>query len=124
MQFLPEVGDGNQAFSLPNHQVFPLSFPRTGEETATKWETNVLIIPAYMGKGVRMSKNVEDWGEECEHTLRKFDSVNPYEIYCLKGGTKVKFHLEAEGKGENERDVLAAVSVVVVLCKAEHPRDD
>lgn len=83
-----------------------------------------MIVPAYLGKGVRISKNVEDWGEECEHTLGKFDSGNPYETYCLKGGTKVKFHLEAEGKDENKRDVLAAVLVVAVLCKAERPRDD
>jgi hypothetical protein len=64
--FLEGVGHGIRHFHPPNHKVLPLSFPGTGDEMATKWDTNVLIIPTYLGKGVqvRMLKNVDEWGRK------------------------------------------------------------
>jgi hypothetical protein len=57
-------------------------------------------------------------GKEGEHTLGKFEEGKPYEIWYLREGTEVKFHLEVENK--EEREGLAAVLMIAVLCNEEH----
>jgi len=119
--FLDGVGGGIGHFHPPNHRVLPLLFPGTGPEMATKWDANVLIIPTYLANGVRvrMSKNVDEWGKDSEHTFGKFDDSNPYKIWYLREGTEVKFHLEVEDE-KAEREGLAVVLMIAVLCNEEH----
>jgi hypothetical protein len=72
------------------------------------------------GKG-GAGEDVEEcrWvGKEGEHTLGKFEEGKPYEIWYLREGTEVKFHLEVENK--EEREGLAAVLMIAVLCNEEH----
>lgn len=126
MLFLPEVGRGIGHFHFPSYTVLPLSFPGTGPEMAMKWATNMLIIPTYLGQGVqvRMSKNVDEWGKEGEHTLGKFDGKNECEIWWVRKGTEVKFHLEAGDEGVREGEALAAVLMLAVLCDEGHGHEE
>ncbi|KAF4625645.1 hypothetical protein G7Y89_g12516 [Cudoniella acicularis] len=124
MKFLPHVGYGIGHFHPPNHKVFPLAFPGTSLEMTTKWDTNVLIIPAHLEQGVQVSMS-RDVGSDENVICRTFESGKPYEIWYLKKGTEVKFYLEAKNK--DERVGLAAVLMIGILCTDEHgetPRAD
>lgn len=82
----------------------------------------MLIIPTFLAKGVelRMTKNVDECGEEGELTFGSFDGGNPYEIWCLREAMEVKFHLKVGDEHEEKQEGLAAVLVVAILCSDEH----
>jgi len=105
MRFLPEVGMGVGHFHPPNHDVLELSFGH--RELVQKWETNVLIVPGFLGTGVKVSMY------EGDTKLGSFDEENEFEVWWLKEGSEVKFVVEREGEG------LAAVLMLGILCSAD-----
>ena len=105
-----------------------------------KWETNVLLLPAYLAPGVSVTCTVADRprqdGAEDEgpppaedESLGSFDGGNEREVWYLRAGVDVALHVAAaDGAGEGkdgdgagkDGEGVAAVFVVGVLCTETH----
>ncbi len=124
MQFLVQVGMGMGHFHYPCHRALEIEYPEAGRGEGgkvMKWDTHVLIIPAYLGDNVKARLTREKDGETKE--LGVFTKDTPWDIWWLKKGTEVTFHVEAES--EKERKGLAAVMVIGVLCDEDDlPREE
>jgi hypothetical protein len=110
MKFLPQVHSGVGHFHPPNHDILDLEFG--GEGVVKKWDTHMLMLPAFLRSGAKVSMY------EGETKLGTFDGENEFEIWWLKQGTEVKFTVEGEG------EELAAVLSLGILCNGELDPED
>ena len=124
MGFLSNVGPGIGHYHSPSHNTFALAYPGPQREDgatilAKKWENNVLMIPAYLESGVSIRMSMASIGDNqmSEKTLGNFDSSKSNDIWFLKGGNEVVFHVE--GDYERDREGIAAVLVYANLCTKE-----
>jgi hypothetical protein len=126
MQFLPNVQHDVGHIHPPSYSHFTLDYMEDGPVDAPglkgpvvkKWDTHVLLIPAVLGKDVevRISRVVE--GEEKTlETLKEGDKDWINEVWWVKKGTEVSFHVE--GDYDRTIDGVAAVMVVGILCNEQ-----
>lgn len=120
MQFLPNAACSVGHFHPLNHDVFPTLFPgfdakdqdgaaSAREVACKKWDTNVLIIPAYLASNVEIEVSILDRvsldggsqpaGKEMEEVIGKFDAVNTAEIWYIRRGVELRFTLAATQLG-------------------------
>ncbi|RDB16666.1 hypothetical protein Hypma_002491 [Hypsizygus marmoreus] len=112
-------------FHPPKHDVFGVAYPKVkegGKGLEKVWETDVLLIPVFLGEGVkvRMDRVVVEGegGERPRKTLGTFDGVNTTEMWFVKFETKVK--LVVEGSYEDGKEGTAVVMAVGILCRERH----
>lgn len=130
-RFLQDVGMGIGHLHPPSQDVLTLDHLKTPSEDKSidqvvkkEWDTEVLLIPAYLDPGVEVRMTMvqtgsdEKNGSSIEKTLGMFDSKNTAEIWYLRAGTKVSFYLEGD-LGEDKQGT-AAVLVYGTLCSEEH----
>ena len=79
-----------------------------------RWDQNILIIPAYLGKGVvlRVSVLHDSQEEPPKKELGSFDGKNTAEICYLKADVEINVHVEGAYK--------AAVMGLGLLCTDSH----
>ena len=121
MRFLPEVGMGVGHIHPPSHDAFAMDYPQVGDSNGSvavkkKWDTNVLIVPAFLEPGVSIRMFVSQASEngQSQKTLGSFDGFNTADIWWLKSGVEVCFYVE--GDYEKDRKGVAAVLVYGILC--------
>ena len=122
-----ECGEFNR-FHPPNSDAFAIKYPRSdgedSEEVVVKtWEANVLLIPAYLDPGVSLRMSMRKEGESgpdgAAENLGTFDGSNTTEIWYLRRGVQVAFHIEGDFP-KAERKGVAAVLTVGIMCSASH----
>lgn len=123
MQFLPNVGHDVGHIHSPSHAHFELQYPEDGPVDAPnlkgpvvkKWDTHVLLIPAVLERGVevRISRTM-DGEEKTLETFKEPEKGWVNDIWWIKKGTEVSFHIE--GDYNRAREGVAAVMVVGILC--------
>jgi hypothetical protein len=121
-RFLGELACTGVHMHPPAHRVFAVDF-RSGAVGVRKvWETDILVIPAYLAPGVSVRCARGGESGEGEKTLGTFDGTNVYEIWYVRRNTEVVLHID--GGAEASGDV-AAVLVYGVLCRDAHgPKGD
>ncbi len=126
-RFLAEVGPGIGEFHPPAHEVFVVDYPSSaggdGKGMAVRkvWDTNVLLLPAYLEPGIRVrfsSGGVERQDGMVEKVLGTFDGENTAEIWFVMAGLEVNIYVEGEYEGG--RKGVAAVLVYGKLCTQDH----
>lgn len=119
LKSLYEVGD----FKPPNSDAFGLEFPQPeeGEEggnvrVLTKvWETEVMVLPAYLAPGVSVRVETRETKKENGATpddikaRGKFTHEKPGQVWYLNKGLETWFYIESEA--DVNVDGLAAVLV-------------
>lgn len=96
-----------------------------------KWDANVLVIPAYLASGLEIgvsipNRNSLDRGDDCEaeetgEVVGKFNAANTTEIWYIRPGVKLAFHIGGDlARKHMKQGDLAAVFIVGVLCSEEH----
>ena len=131
MRWLPEVNCSVGHFHPPSHELFAVGFPtnsdievddggRRSQFLSKKWDRNVLILPAYLGKGavLRVTVSHDSQEEPPEKELGNFDGENVTEIWYLRAGVEINIHVE--GAAERIEGGLAAVMAVGLLCSDSH----
>lgn len=120
----------------PNSDAFGLNFPVPQSQSQTEenkdacvftktWETEVLLVPAYLAPGVVVrvetcSEKVEN-GETVKDTPMSrgtFTKENPWQVWYLQKGLETRFYIE--GEWEQEPKGLAAAMVYGKLCPENH----
>lgn len=156
VNFLSGVGMGIGHFHPPSHDSFVVAFPdldldlnlyldadaedatqlrsrgsRRGMVVKKRWDTNILLIPAYLAPGVKLRLTLPSSDGSEEEFLGTFDHDTKTECWWLRQGVEVQIYVEVfgeeDGKGkrkEVERRGVAAVLAVGVLCDATHPEDE
>lgn len=128
MNFLLEVNYTVGHFHPPSHDAFALNYPKPQDGTldvvCKRWDTNVLLIPAYRASKVSIRATVEQSTDDrtSEKELGTFNDSNPAEIWYVRKGVQVSFYVEAEM--EKYCQGLAAVMVCGVLCTEMHGAED
>ena len=130
-RWLPAVSCSVGHFHPPNHEVFAIGFPNNSGNEAEdegsrslvfkkKWDRNILIIPAYLGKGVLLRVTIlhDSQEEPPEKELGTLDSRNTAEIWYLRAGVEINVHVE--GAYDPTEGGVAAVMVVGLLCTDSH----
>jgi len=127
MGMLMEVGMVGH-FHPPSHDIMAIKYPlpeasnaKTAVVTALKktWDTNVLLIPAYLEPGVSIRASIADpESEGSGKTVGTFDVSNPAEIWYVRSGVEVESHVE--GDFVRECEGVAAVLAVGILCSEDH----
>lgn len=131
-EMLMEVGVVGH-FHPPNHDVLAVEYPTLGEGEGaastivmTKtWETNVLLIPAYLDPGVSVRATIvgiDGVRTQAEETIGTFDASNPTEVWYIRSGVDVAFYIEDDSRKTREGE--AAVLAVGVLCSEKHVEGD
>ena len=128
--FLQSVGPGTGHLRSSSQEVMALEYPCTsrkdtnGEEEIVKktWNTNVLIIPTYLEPGATIGMTMPSLkgteGTGGTRSLGAFNSSNTAEIWYVRAGVEMSFHVESSG-GEKKQGT-AAVLVYGILCTDEH----
>ena len=125
MRWLPQVNCSVGHFHAPAHGVLALGYPSNGDgEGEVKsvrkiWDTNVLLIPAWLDEGVEVRMLSREG--EGETTLGTFSAVDTALIWYLKRGTEVEFFIDEAWERERK---IAAVLVFGVLCTEGHGEGD
>lgn len=107
---LPSVNCALGHFHGPKHSHFPI------ESTSSQrtFETNVLILPAYLARGYSVVlSSTNDVG--ATSSLGSFTSADRHKVLLLERDMKVDFHVE-KIDGEHADGDLASVMVVGHLC--------
>ena len=108
MNFLPSVAPDVGHFDPPNQDVLPIS-----HEVVKKWNTHVLIIPAYFQEGLKIKvSKVEDGKDKY---LGTFAAEDKYDCWFLRKGTEVKFQIEGE-----QTPGLEALLMLGIVCEKKH----
>ncbi|KAH7135266.1 hypothetical protein B0J11DRAFT_518012 [Dendryphion nanum] len=112
-RFLREANSSMGHHHPPNHSSFTLTYDKV--ESVHSWETGMVIMPAWLDRGVKVSASrVRDDGEEGE-SFGVFDADHLIEeAWYIRRGVKVAFKIELE-EGV-EREGVAAVFVGGILC--------
>ncbi|KAJ5152403.1 hypothetical protein N7492_010698 [Penicillium capsulatum] len=119
MKSMYGVGD----FKPPNSDAFGLDFPRASDSedsdkvcVLTKvWESEVLLLPAYLAPGVLVRVETRETKEEngsVQEDIKargKFTHDKPGQVWYLSKGLETRLYIECEG--DVPGDGLAAVLV-------------
>lgn len=112
--FLQEAAPGIGGFHPPSHEVLPLSSKWQGPLEKV-WDTNVLLIPAYLAPGVQVRMcSAEKDAEGKRKEFGRFDGKNTTDLWFLMRGNKVL--LEVEEGTNAAREGPVAVLVVGIGC--------
>ena len=128
MKFLLEANSIVGHFHPPSHEVFALNYQKPQDGTlgvvCKRWDTNVLLIPAYRPSKVTIRVTGEQSIDErtSEMELGTFSDSNLSETWWVKNGVKIRFYVE--GELETDCQGLAAVMVCGILCTEYHETED
>lgn len=129
-RFLQGAGVGIGHLHPPSQEVFALEYPQASSDErevgpeVKKWDTDVLIIPTYLAPGVQVkmtmlsADSADEGASSAGKTLGTFNGENTAEIWYVRPGVEVSFHLE--GSWEEHKEGVAAVLVCGLLCQDEH----
>ena len=130
MRWLPSVSCSVGHLHPPNHSVFAIPFPQdtsNRNEGAARsspvlrkcWDTNVLLLPAFLAKGVKIRANIEheDQEDPPEAEMGVLEQSSRSEIWYLKAGVELEFYVDGDFAGT---EGLAAVMAVGGLCNESH----
>lgn len=111
IRWLPGVKCSVGHFHQLSQVLFAMNYLLSGSESAAvmkkRWDTNVLVIPAYLGPGVSIRFARSEKEVETGNTLGKFDGSNTAKIWYLKRNVEVKIYVE--GACEKDQRGVAAV---------------
>ena len=112
----PDVGH----FHVPNAKKIALDYPKSNAVYRKKWNSNIIILPAFLDAGVSIrvetrpsARSNEPWG-----LLGVFDGTNVNEIWYIRKNFEVDIHVDVESK--TKRHGVAAVLIYAVLCTELH----
>jgi hypothetical protein len=117
-------GATGTAGHMRSHDLFRLKYPENPGEPSSRgktFETNVLVIPAFLDSGtLRITRDkTSDEGAAVEKEVCVFDlAKNRNEICYLRRGFAFNFYVEG-GQKKSPQDT-AAVFAVCVLCTDQH----
>ncbi|MCJ1248312.1 hypothetical protein MMC30_005529 [Trapelia coarctata] len=126
--FLSEVGPGIGHLHPPSQDAYAVYHPSAGDANAAvvkkSWDTNVLVIPAYLEPSVSVRVFTTKAGEDglVEKTLGTFDGSNTAEIWFVKSGHEV--NVAVNSGGAKDWKGVAAVLVYGKLCNEDHWRPE
>lgn len=110
-------------FKLPNQDVFALQFPRPQDNEDSEnvrvltkvWETEVILLPAYLAPGMAVRVETYSLGEEggvVRNVVKlrgKFTHDKPDQAWYITKGLETRFYIE--GEVDKDSDGLAAFMV-------------
>lgn len=112
---------GHHHVSESEHEVFGLGFEREEVEDRS-WDTNVMLLPAYLAPGVTVKMFRVREGDASEQAFGQFDHEKPFITWFVRAGVSVRCVVE-KAEDANDVDGLAAVMLVGRAC-ARHAVDN
>ena len=125
MNFLPHAQADVGHFHVPDTRTFVIDYPKQNIDPRTyvtrkKWDTNVVITPAFLDDGlsVRFESSPSPDENEPWGLLGVFDARYANEAWYIRRGLEVKIYLEID-QGSAKQGA-AAVVVYAPLCTQQH----
>ena len=125
MNFLPHAQSDVGHFHVPNSKMLAIEHPKVnGDPRKTvirkKWDTNILIIPAFLDRDV--SIRFESLPTADENTpwglLGVYDGTTSNEVWYIRKDFEVNIHVETGANSSKQG--IAAVMVYAILCSQQH----
>ncbi|KAF2192181.1 hypothetical protein K469DRAFT_745686 [Zopfia rhizophila CBS 207.26] len=127
---LPEVNCSLGHHHPPNHTSFTVSYPSSSSHHPIhEWDKNIVFLPAFLDKDLelRVSRIKTKDGEVEVQEMGVFNENHMTEAWFVAKGVKIRIEIVVKGDGEEkseEREGVAAVFVVGILCTEEHEQNN
>ena len=125
MNFLPHAQSDVGHFHVPDTKLFSIEHPKADGNSkkaviCKKWDTNILITPAFLDKDVSVrfeslptADENQPWG-----LLGVFDSSVSNEVWYIRKNFEVNIFIEVGANSSKQG--IAAVMVYAPLCTRQH----